>query len=191
MSPRQHVVDEQRAGGDRLVEARPIRFVTSSAMSVGDDDARLVQHDMAEPTPSRGRRRRWRSGARSIDGRAWRAGEFAGRDHLGEHHRGRLQRLDLFLGIGAVRAVLHDQHAERVAGAQDRHAEEGVVDLLAGLRQVGEGRMALRVRQVERARLGGDQADQALADPQRGLVDGFAVEALGGVELERAVTRST
>ena len=73
------------------------------------------------------------------------------------------------------------------AGAQDRHAEEGVVDLLAGLRQVAEGRVRLRVGQVERPRLLGDGADEALADAQRRLVDGLALQALGGVELEHAV----
>ena len=76
-------------------------------------------------------------------------GELARGDHLGEHHRGGLQRLVFLLGIGALRAVLHHQHAERVAGAQDRHAEEGVIDLFAGLRPEGEGRMALRVGEVD------------------------------------------
>ena len=113
--------------------------------------------------------------------------ELARGDHLGEHHRGGLQRLLFLLGIGAPRAVLHHQHAERVAGAQDRHAEEGVVDFFAGLRPVGEGRMALRVRQVDRVGFARDQADQAFVRAQHGLVDGLLVEAFGGVELERAV----
>ena len=60
--------------------------------------------------------------------------QFARRDHLRQHHGGGLQRLDLFLDIGAVGAVLHHQHAERVAGAQDRHAEERVIDFFAGFR---------------------------------------------------------
>ena len=90
-------------------------------------------------------------------------GQFAGGDHLGQHHGGGLQRLHLLLGIGAPRAVLHDEHAERVAGAQDRHAKEGVVDLFARFRPVGEGRMRLRVGQVERLGLAGDEADKALA----------------------------
>ena len=62
-----------------------------------------------------------------------------------------------------------------------------VVDFLAGLRQVAEGRVGLRVREVERPRLRGDRADQALADAQRGLVDGLALQALGRIELEHAV----
>ena len=87
--------------------------------------------------------------------------QLAGCNHLGEHHRRRLQRLFFFFGVGAPRAVLHDQHAERVAGAQDRHAEERVIDFFAGFRAVGEGRMRLRVRQVYRVGFAGDQADQA------------------------------
>ena len=114
-------------------------------------------------------------------------GELARGDHLGEHHRGGLQRLLFLLGIGAPRPVLHHQHAERVAGAQHRHAEEGVVDLLAGLRPVGEGRMVLGFRQVDRVGLAGDQADQAFVRAQHGLVDRLLVEAFGGVQLERAV----
>ena len=71
--------------------------------------------------------------------------QFAGGDHLRQHHGGGLQRLDLFLDIGALGAVLHHQHAERVAGAQDRHAEERMVDFFAGFRAERERRMALRV----------------------------------------------
>ena len=114
-------------------------------------------------------------------------GELARGDHLGEHHRGGLQRLLFLLGIGAPRPVLHHQHAERVAGAQHRHAEEGVVDLFAGLRPVGEGRMALGFREVDRVGLAGDQADQALVRAQHGLVHRLLVQAFGGVKLERAV----
>ena len=90
--------------------------------------------------------------------------QFAARDHLGEQHGGGLEHLDLFFGIDAAGPVLHHQHAERVAAAQDRHAEEGLVDLLAGLRLVGEGRMGLRVRQRQRLGRGGDQADEAFVD---------------------------
>jgi hypothetical protein len=86
-----------------------------------------------------------------------------------------------------VGAVLHHQNTERVAGAQDRDAEERVVDLLAGLRPVREGRMALGFRQVDRAGLARDQADQAFVGAQHGLVHRLALQALGGIELERAV----
>ncbi len=114
-------------------------------------------------------------------------GQLARGDHLREHHGGGLQRLLFLLGIGAPRPVLHHQHAERIAGAQDRHAEERVVDLFAGLRPVGEGRVRLRFREVDRVGFAGDQADQAFVGAQHGLVHGFRLEAFGGVKLERAV----
>ncbi len=113
--------------------------------------------------------------------------QFARGDHLRQHHGGGLQRLDLFLRIGPPRPVLHHQHAERIAGAQDRHAEERVVDFLAGLRPIGEGRMRLRVGQVDGVRLARDEADEAFVGAHHGAVDGFPVEALGGVEFKRAV----
>ena len=47
--------------------------------------------------------------------------------------------------------------------------------------------MGLRVRNRDRLRLARDQADEALAGAHGGEVDRLAVEALGGVELERAV----
>ena len=86
-----------------------------------------------------------------------------------------------------MRPVLDDEYAERAAGAEDRHAEEGGVLLLAGFRQVVEGRVRLRVGQVERPGFGGDGADQALADAELGMVHRLALQALGGVELEHAV----
>ena len=93
---------------------------------IGDDDARLVQHDMAErDAVGEDRaglvqgmpRRRFGAGLRQCC-------QFAGGDHFRQHHGGGLQRLDLFLDIGALGAVLDDQHAKRIAGPQDRHAEE-------------------------------------------------------------------
>ena len=47
--------------------------------------------------------------------------------------------------------------------------------------------MVLRLREVDRVGLAGDQADQALVRAQHGLVHGLRLEALGGVQLERAV----
>ena len=112
------------------------------------------------------------------------ADQLAARDELGEHHGDGLQRLDLVLGVVALRAVLHDQHAEHAAAAQDRHAHQRVVDLLAGLRPVGEIGMRLRVGQRQRPRGGGDDADQALADAQPGAVHRLGPQALGGEELQ-------
>ena len=124
---------------------------------VGDEvlhhDARIVQHDIAEADavvearalePDGASRRRRRSGR----GRRLQIGRG---DGLGQHHRGRLQRLDLILGVEAARAVLHDENAEHIAEAQNRHAEEGLIDLLAGFRLVGEGRMRPGVGEVDAA----------------------------------------
>ena len=114
---------------------------------VVDHDARFVQHDVAERDAvgqdgsglvQRMPRGRLGAGLRQ-------RGQLARSDHLRQHHGGGLQRFDLFLDIGALGAVLYHQHAERVAGAQDRHAEEGVVDFFAGFRTVREGGVALRV----------------------------------------------
>ena len=131
---------------------------------VGDDDARLVQHHVAERDAFGERRalQMHRAAHRRLGAGPGERGQFARGDHLGQHHGGGLQRLDFLLGIGAPGAVLHHQHAERVAGAQDRHAEEGVVDFFAGFRPVREGRMGLRVRQVDGVGFARDQADQAL-----------------------------
>ena len=113
--------------------------------------------------------------------------QFARGDQLGQHHRSGLQRLEFLLDIVALGAVLHHQHAEGVAGPQDRHAEEGVVDLFARLGAEREGRMALCVAQIEWRRLAGDQADQALMGAEHGVVHGLAIETFGGVELQRVV----
>ncbi len=113
--------------------------------------------------------------------------QFARGDHFRDHHGGGLQRLDLFLDIGALGAVLHHQHAERVAGAQDRHAEERMVDFFAGFRAERERRMALGVGQIERGGFRGDQADQALMRAQHGFVHRVAVQAFGGVQFEGVI----
>ena len=47
--------------------------------------------------------------------------------------------------------------------------------------------MVLRVRQRQRLGGGGDEADEPLAGAHRGQMHGFAVEALGGEQLQRPV----
>ncbi len=150
---------------------------------IGDDHARLVQHHMAErdAVRQRGAREiervaRGRLGARAGDRR-----QLARGDHLGQHHRRGLQRLFFLFGIGAARAVLHRQHAERIAGAQHRHAEERMIDFFAGFRTEREGRMRLRVRQIDRVGLACDQADQAFVGFEHGFVHRLALQAFGGV----------
>ena len=84
-------------------------------------------------------------------------------------------------------AILDDEDAEGAAGPEDRHAEEGVERLLAGLRLVGEGRVRLGVGEVEEAGFLGDQADEAFANAHDGVVHRVGVEADGGVELKDVV----
>ena len=156
---------------------------------IGDDDPRLVQHHVAERDAVVERGSIEMQGPAGGGLRAGRreGGKLARGDHLRHHHGGGLEGLDLLLGIGAPRPVLHHQHAERVAGAQHRHPEEGAVDLLAGFRAIGEGGVRLRLGQVDGVRLAGDEADEAFVGAQHGVVHGLAVEAFGRVKLERAV----
>ena len=171
-------------------EARIALIAVSSRCSsefdvVGDDlrhrHARLVHDHMAE-TEAVGDALTFQGhGPPNGDRRALRrnALEFARCDHLGKKHGGGLESLDLFLRIGAPRAVLHDQHADRRAAAQDRHAEERLIDLFARLGFVRERRMMLGVGQRKRLGARGDKADEALAGLHRRQVDGFTVEAFG------------
>ncbi|MGY4354280.1 hypothetical protein ACVW0J_000773 [Bradyrhizobium sp. i1.7.7] len=184
----QHAVEIGAQLGERGVE--PLDLLRQILGDVVlDDDARLVQHDMAERDAFRedGADLLRRMARGRLLARLGQRRQFAGGDQLRQHHRGGLERLELLLDIIALGAVLHHQHAERVAGAQDRHAEEGVIDFFAGLRAEREGRVALRVAEIERGRLAGDEADQALMGAQHGVVHRLAVEAFGGVELERVV----
>ncbi len=50
-----------------------------------------------------------------------------------------------------------------------------MIDFFAGFRAERERRMVLRVAQIERGRLAGDEADQALMRAQDGSVHGVAV----------------
>ena len=184
----EHAVEVGAQLRQRRVEALQfLRHVLGDV--VGDDDARLVQHDMAERDAvgedrafEMDRMPRGGFGAGFCERR-----ELARGDHLRQHHGGGLQRLDFLFDIGAVRAVLHHQHAERVARAENRHAEERVIDFFAGLRPVRERRMALRVGQVQRVGFAGDEADEAFVGLQHRLVHGLAVQTFGGVEFQRAV----
>ena len=184
----QHVVDHAGQLFDRLRQAATLEFDILGDQA-GDDDARLVQHHMAErhafgdgqPREARGEL------AAGLGADLLGDAEAARGDHLGEHHGGGLQRLDLLVAILTLGAVLHRKHADRVAAAQDRHAAERVIDLLAGLRPVGKGRVMLGVRELQRLGLLGDQADQTLAGLQMGVVNRQRVQAFGGEQLERTV----
>ena len=146
-----------------------------------DLDARLVQHHPAD-------RDAFRQAfadefARPVDAQ-FRLVQFgdieeaALRHHFGQHHGDGLQRLDFFLGIDALGLVLHRQHAEHLAAAHDGHAQKGLERVFAGFRAIGEMRIGRRVGQVHRFGGFADQADQALAFLQPGVVDGVAVAGL-------------
>ena len=62
-----------------------------------------------------------------------------------------------------------------------------MVDFFAGFRQVGEGRMRLRVGKIERLRRCGDRADEALPHLQLRQMDGVLVQTFGGIEFENAI----
>ncbi len=154
---------------------------------LADDELRLVQHRLAEREPA--------IEARAFDpqrqlpdaGRLLplqRVDQLARGGELGQHHGDGLQRLDLVFVVVAQRAVLHDEHAEHAARAQDRHAHQRVIDLFAGFRPIGVIGMRLRVGQSERPRRGGDDADEAFADAQPGAMHGFGTQTFGGEELE-------
>ena len=133
----EHHVEVRLQRIDRLFEPPGLALDVIGDV-VGDDDARLVQHHVAERDPVRKRQPGQVQG--TPDG-GFEPGlgerrELARGDHLGQHNRDGLERLLLFLRVGAPRPVLHHQDAQRIAGAQDRDAEEGVIDLLAGLRPV-------------------------------------------------------
>ena len=181
-------VDRGAHGADRRLETRELGLDV-----VGHDrrhrHPRLVHHHVPEPKPVGDAEALERQLPPHRDLRALGGDplQLAGRDHLGEQHSGRLQRLDLFLRIGAPGAVLHDQHPDGRPAPQHRHAEEGLVDLFARLRLVGKGGMVLGVGHRQRLGARGDEADKAFARPHGRQVDGLAIEALGGEQLHRAI----
>ena len=113
--------------------------------------------------------------------------EVGGRHHLGEQRRRGQHRLDLIFAIGVRIAVLHHQHAQRLAGAQHRHAEERLERIFTGFRPIGESGVRRGVVEAERFGLRRDQADEAFAQPERRHVHGAGREAAGREQLEGAV----
>ena len=115
--------------------------------------------------PTRPRTKNGRLCGRATGHRA-RADEGAELGHLGDDHGDHLEGVDLVVAVFARLAVLHDEHAQHLAEALDRHAEEAGEDLLAGLGQVAEAAGMRGVAGVERLRGLGDAADEPLADAQ-------------------------
>ena len=115
------------------------------------------------------------------------ARDRARHEMLGDDHRRRLQHLDVLVGVFLLRAVLHDEHAEHLAAALDRHREQRMIDLLARLRPVGERRVARGLGLVDGDVELGAAADEAFAALHARRVHGARVEAFAGEQLERAV----
>jgi hypothetical protein len=153
---------------------------------LADGDARLVHHDPPhrqslvelEAFQAFGQQRH------RVERRVRRSEQFFAGREFGEHHGDRLQRLDLFLVVGAEAAVLHRQHPEHATAAQDGYAHQRMEDLLAGLRLVGEHGVRLRICQRQRPGMRGDVADQTLADGEPGLVHRLLLEAVRGAEFK-------
>ena len=79
--------------------------------------------------------------------------EPRGRDHFRQHHRHRLQRLDLDVLVAARLGMLDGEDADRAFEPDDRHAGEAVEALFAGLGPVGESRVIGRLGEVQDAAL--------------------------------------
>ena len=184
-----HAVDILAHGRDGLGEAGALGLGVLGD-GVEDDEARLVQvhHALGEPLAGGGaldHERALAPAGAALD--PVRAEKGAGLGHLGDDHGDHFERLDLVVGVAARRAVLHDEDAHHLAEALDGHADEGAVDLLAGLRQVAEAGGGLGVVGREGGGGLGDAADEALADAQARAVHRVRIEALGGAELECAL----
>ncbi len=80
---------------------------------------------------------------------------------------------------------LDDQHALQQSAILERHAEERLVRVLAGLTEVLEARMRRRVLDDLRLHLLADEADEALRQPHPHLADALGPEADGRREDER------
>ncbi len=122
-----------------------------------DDDARLMQDDMAKTNALRERGAMEGPGPTKGDVGAGlnERLQFARGYHLGQQHGRGLQRLDLLLGIGAARFVLDVEDAKRIAAAENRDPEERGIDFprrfLAGTRRP-DGAARPRGREVRRFR---------------------------------------
>ena len=154
-----------------------------------DGDARLVEHRLAEREALHQLQalEHLLARMRRLDAcRALVVDQPGVVDQLGQHHRDRLQRLDLDFLVAARLDVLDGQHADRALAPHDRHAGERVELLLAGFGAVLELGMGRRFGEVERLDVLRDRAGQALADAELGDVDRALVEAARGEQLEHA-----
>ncbi len=188
IAAREKIVDGNAQRVERF--GQPLQFEVGVFIEqIGDDDARLVQHDMAKPDTFAIAVTLDRNRARQVELETGTGDllQFTRSNHFGDDHRRGFHRLDFFFAIGALRPVLHDENTKRATRTKDRHAEEGVEDFFAGLRQVAEGGMRLRIRKVQRLRRRSNRTDKTLTHLELGKMHGVLFKTFGGVEFEHAV----
>ena len=111
-------------------------------------------------------------------------------DHLGQHHRDGLQRLDLDVLVAARLGMLDGEHADRAFEPDDRERRRSCGSAPRRSRACrAKAGMLGGLGEVEDAPLGGDRADQALAHAQPGDVHRFLAQAVGREQLEVIVAQ--
>ncbi len=186
--PLHHVVDLRLQGGDGGAEPFFLQGGVVRQQLLGGD-GRFVQHHLAVGDALGEADAAQPLGAVRRDLDVLELGlpqQLALGHQFGQDHGDDLQVLDLVFGVDPLGAVLHHHHAHRPAAAQERHAQEGVIGVFAGLRAVREGRMRRRVGERQRAAQAHDLAHQPFALLHAGDVHRARVQAFGGEQLHLA-----
>jgi hypothetical protein len=110
--------------------------------------------------------------------------QITARHQFGQDHGGDLHGLDFFVTVASFVLVLHHQNAGDPTRPQDRNAHQRTINILSGFRPVDECRMGLCIGQGQRLGVGGNLTDQALANPEPGLMHGPAPETLSGKQFK-------
>ena len=154
---------------------------------VRHDDAGFVQPDMPlgraflpAGAPEHGRKAVARGHA--VVAAAGKGAQFR---HLGQHHRNDFHAVAFVLGEAAGLARLHDQNAQLLAHALDRHAQERGIHLFPRLGHEAEARLGGRVGGVDRLAGAGHAAHQPLAQPQPGLMHRLGAQPFGRAQFQR------
>ena len=100
------------------------------------------------------------------------------------HHGDGFQDFDFFVGMAARGAVLHHQHPNDAAAAQNRCSHQRGITFLTGFQPVGKQQMRLRFGQGDRHRLRGDEPNQSFANHQPGPVNSLLMESFCREQLE-------
>ncbi len=156
---------------------------------VGHDHAGFVQHGTANGDAGSQTHPLPRDRAAGIQFAALlrQSAQIAGGHEVGQDHRRRFQRLDLFFDERLGLSPLHRNDAETTTGAFHRHAHEGVEVVLARFGNILEGRMRVGVAGVQRFAGFGNGPHQPLADAQFRPVNGFRRQAFRGEQFQHIV----